>query len=104
MKTYKQLKEVIEKRIERDLKCEDGNLDLFQCFDVWIALNERDTETPEGEKRERAREYAEIAENILTNPSTKEIVQWTFSVVALRQAAGMTQEGEKKAQLYQVDP
>ena len=104
MNTYKRLKEAIEQRIEFVLQGMDKDSGLNECFDVWVALSERDTETPESEKREKAREYAEIAEEILVDPSTKNIMSWTFSLIALRQAAGMAEENEEKAQLYHIAP
>lgn len=108
MKSYKELSNVLKNKINQTIKNGGRNARrISHLIDTWLAFAERDWETPEDVKREKARELLEYVEGRITNVDfeSKEldwVMNLTFSYIALRQVVEPIAENEREARMYHI--
>jgi hypothetical protein len=106
MKTYKELAEVMEQKIDMEMR--DGKateFDLGNLIDGWIAFSSRDKETPKEEKRQKYMKVIDFLEKKIEEKGTGEhMMSLIFSYIALRQSVNEKEDGEREAQALQLIP
>lgn len=110
MKTYKEMSEMMEKKVEEAMSMPEVE-PFYVCgiIDSWLAFAERDNETPEEEMRDKYEKVLAFIEKKLEKAkphkeSGDRSMNLVFSYIAIRQKLEPMAEGETKAQLIHINP
>ena len=103
VKSYKQLAEETRKKVIE--KQDSGAMKDWDCLiDSWLALLERDRETPEEVKAEQYRDMMARIEKAFETATPRRYFSLTFCYVAVRQKLEPPESEEKEARMIHVAP
>ena len=110
MKTYKELSEMMEKKIEAAMRTPEVKpLHICGLIDSWLSFADRDKETPEEEQRQKYEKILAFIEEKLEEAEPDSAtgdrsINLVFSYISIRQKLEPLAEGETEAQLLHVIP
>ncbi|GEM_PF-5013006 len=109
MKPYKELAEMMEKKIDEAIRNTTTIFHFCGLVDCWIAFSERDKETPDNEKAEKYKKVIAYIEDRLEQAEPQEessggCINLTFGYIALRQKLEEPADGEREAGMLQLIP